>query len=88
MFCHCSAKYAIKKSTSKFNWGIETSVVKRLLNVLKWKNEGIFKMVEKPSIFYFEFELKINNLYLPNIVFTSDEGCLDQIYSEEDNNKH
>ena len=45
-------------------------------------------MVEKPSIFYFEFELKINNLYLPNIVFTSDEGCLDQIYSEEDNNKH
>ena len=78
----------IKKSTSKLNWGIETSVVDNLLNVLKWKNEGISKMVERPSSFNFKFELKIYNLHLPNIVFTSNEGCLDQIYTEENNNKY
>ena len=45
-------------------------------------------MVEKPSSFNFKFELKTYNLHLPNIVFTSNEGCLDQIYTEENNNKY
>ena len=53
-----------------------------LKNILKpalMKNVGKSQIVAKTTTFYFEFGLEIHELHLHNSVFTSDEGCLDQI---------